>query len=66
VILGVVTSAKSHVEKVDEIRSRLLSALEHIDRERLMAAPDCGLGLLGRDLARVKLKNLSQAAHSIA
>jgi 5-methyltetrahydropteroyltriglutamate--homocysteine methyltransferase len=66
VILGVVTIAKSRVEEVDEIRSRLLSALEHIDHERLMAAPDCGLGLLGRDLARVKLKNLSQAAHSIA
>ena len=39
---------------------------KEIDRERLIAAPDCGLGLLGRDLARVKLKNLSQAAHSIA
>ena len=66
VILGVVTIAKRRVEEVDEIRNRLLSALEHIDRERLMAAPDCGLGLLGRDLARAKLKNLTQAAHSIA
>jgi len=65
VILGVVTIAKSRVEEVGEIRSRLLSALEHIDRERLVAAPDCGLGLLGRDLTRIKLKNLSQAAHSI-
>ena len=65
-ILGVVAIAKSHVEEVDEIRSRLLTVLEHIDQERLMAAPDCGLGLLGRDLARAKLKNLSQAAHSIA
>ena len=66
VVLGVVAIAKSRVEEVDEIRSRLLSALEHIDRERLIAAPDCGLGLLGRDLARAKLKNLTQAAHSIA
>jgi len=66
VILGVVTIAKRRVEEVDEIRSRLLSALEHIDRDRLMAAPDCGLGLLGRDLARAKLRNLTQAAHSIA
>jgi 5-methyltetrahydropteroyltriglutamate--homocysteine methyltransferase len=66
VILGVVAIAKSRIEEIDEIRIRLLRALEHIDRERLMAAPDCGLGLLGRNLARIKLKNLSQAAHSIA
>jgi 5-methyltetrahydropteroyltriglutamate--homocysteine methyltransferase len=65
VILGVVAIAKRRIEEVDEIRNRLLKALEHIDRDRLMAAPDCGLGLLGRDLARAKLRNLSQAAHSI-
>ena len=66
VILGVVAIATSRVEGVDEIGNRLLSALNHIDSERLIAAPDCGLGLLGRDLARVKLNNLSRAAHSIA
>ena len=32
---------------------------------RWIAAPDCGLGLLNRDLAKAKLKNLCQAAHSI-
>jgi 5-methyltetrahydropteroyltriglutamate--homocysteine methyltransferase len=65
VILGVAAIAKSRIEEVGEIRNHLLSALEHIDRERLMAAPDCGLGLLRRDLGRGKLKNLSLAAHSI-
>jgi methionine synthase II (cobalamin-independent) len=30
-----------------------------------MAAPDCGLGLLGRDLARAKLAVLAEAAHSL-
>ena len=65
VIFGVVAIAKSRVEPVDEIRSRLQAALEHIDAQRLLAAPDCGLGLLGRDLAKAKLKNLSEAAKSI-
>ncbi len=65
VILGVVAIAKSRVEPVEEIRARLQAALDHIEPARLIAAPDCGLGLLGRDLAREKLRNLCQAAHSL-
>ena len=65
VILGVVAVAQSRVETIDEIRQRLLTALNYIDRHRLIAAPDCGLGLLGRDLARKKLKNLCEAAHNV-
>ncbi len=65
VIFGVVAIAKSRVEGVDEIRDRLEAALEHIDVDRLIAAPDCGLGLLGRELAMAKLKNLATAAHSL-
>jgi 5-methyltetrahydropteroyltriglutamate--homocysteine methyltransferase len=65
VILGVVAIAKSRVEPVEEIRDRLTSALAHIDADRLIAAPDCGLGLLGRDLSLQKLRNLGAAAHGL-
>lgn len=65
ILFGVVDVAKSRVETVDEVRERLLEALNHIDANRLMAAPDCGLGLLGRDLAVKKLKVMSEAARSI-
>ena len=65
VILGVVAIAKSRVETVEEIRERLRLARDHIDPERLVAAPDCGLGLLGRDLALAKLRNLCTAAHRL-
>ena len=65
VILGVVAIAKSRVEPVAEIRDRLRAALQLIDADRLVAAPDCGLGLLGRDLALQKLRNLSAAAHAL-
>ena len=65
VILGVVAIAKSRIETEDEIAERLRAALDHIDGDRLIAAPDCGLGLLGRDLARAKLKNLCSAARSV-
>jgi 5-methyltetrahydropteroyltriglutamate--homocysteine methyltransferase len=65
VIFGVVAIARSEVESVDEIRQRLLQALDHIDADRLIAAPDCGLGLLGRELTMAKLRNMSEAAKSI-
>jgi len=65
VILGVVAIAESRVEPREEIAGRLRQALEHIDRHRLIAAPDCGLGFLGRELALRKLGNMCAAAGSI-
>ena len=65
VILGVVAIAVSRVETVEEIAERLRAALGHIDAARLAAAPDCGLAMLPRDLARRKLANLCTAAHAL-
>jgi 5-methyltetrahydropteroyltriglutamate--homocysteine methyltransferase len=65
VVLGVIAVGMSRLEAVDEIRDRLIGALNHIDADRLFVAPDCGMGLLGRDLARKKLRNMCEAAHSI-
>lgn len=65
VLLGVIAIARSRVEEIDAVRGRLEAALDHIDRHRLVAAPDCGLGLLGRDLTRRKLRVLSEAAHGL-
>lgn len=62
VILGVVAIARSRVETVDEVAARLVEASRYLPRERLVAAPDCGLGFLSRDLARRKLKALCTAA----
>ncbi len=65
VIFGSFTVASSKVESVEQIRERLRLALNHIDVERLVAAPDCGLGLLGRDLAMQKLKAMCEAAKNL-
>ncbi len=64
-ILGCVAIARSRVETVDEVAARLAEALRHIDRERLVVAPDCGLGYLGRDLALTKLRVLTEAAAGV-
>ena len=47
------------------MRGRLRLALHHIDVERLIAAPDCGLGLLGWDLAIKKFKTMREAAKNL-
>jgi 5-methyltetrahydropteroyltriglutamate--homocysteine methyltransferase len=65
VILGAIAIARSRIEEVEEVRDRLRAALEHIDSHRLLAAPDCGLGLLGGELAKAKLRVLAEAAHSL-
>lgn len=64
VIFGAVSIAQSRIETVDEIRDRLAKALDHIDPHRLIAAPDCGLGMQSRESARAKLANLCAAAKS--
>ena len=63
--MSAVTVAKGRVGPVEEIRARLAAALDHIDAERLIAAPDCGLGLLGRELTLEKLNNLCRAAQGL-
>ncbi|MFT5217964.1 MAG: 5-methyltetrahydropteroyltriglutamate--homocysteine methyltransferase [Planctomycetota bacterium] len=65
VILGVVTIANSRIETIEAIHQRIELALNHIDQDRLLVAPDCGLMMLGRDLAMTKLKNMCAAAHAI-
>jgi 5-methyltetrahydropteroyltriglutamate--homocysteine methyltransferase len=65
VILGLIAIAKTRVEPVEEIRQRLGEALSHIDPERLVAAPDCGLGMLDLATAKSKLANLTAAAKAI-
>ncbi len=65
VMLGVIAIASSRLETVEEIVDRLQDALNHIDANRLMVAPDCGLGFLDRELAVAKLVNMVKAAKTV-
>ena len=62
VIFGSLAIASSALETVEEVAERLTSALNHIDRDRLIVAPDCGLGLLPAQLAEDKLRVMCEAA----
>ena len=65
VILGVIGIARTGIEAVEAIRERLTAALDHIDADRLIAAPDCGLIMLDRETTAAKLKNLVAAARTV-
>lgn len=65
VIFGAVGIARSRIETVEEIAERLNAALEHIDADRLMVAPDCGLNMLADEMIKDKLTNMVLAAKSV-
>ena len=62
VIFGSLAVASSRIETIEEVVERLRAALNHIDRDRLVVAPDCGLGLLPTQLAEDKLRVMCEAA----
>ena len=61
IIFGLIKVASSIQESVEEIQNRVKKALQHIDAHRLIAAPDCGLGHLPRELAKRKLHTMVEA-----
>ncbi|XP_068746569.1 LOW QUALITY PROTEIN: 2-hydroxypropyl-CoM lyase-like [Montipora capricornis] len=65
IVLGSVKIACSRVESVEEIRNRLQEVLTVVPPDRLIVAPDCGLGFLPREIAKKKLCNMVQAAKSL-
>ena len=62
VIFGLIKVASSKIETIEEIEARIDEALKFISKEQLIAAPDCGLGHLSREIAMKKLKIMSLAA----
>ena len=62
-IVGVIDlSDESPVESVETLVGRIHNALRHVDAERLLLAPDCGMKYLPREKAFGKLSALAQAA----
>lgn len=66
VVLGAVRIASSRIESVDEIADRVEAVLEKAGGNRMLLAPDCGLGFLPREIALAKLRNLRAAADRFA
>ena len=66
VIVGVIDlSDESPVEDVDTVARRIRNALQFVDPERLILAPDCGMKYLPREKAFGKLRALAAAAERV-
>jgi 5-methyltetrahydropteroyltriglutamate--homocysteine methyltransferase len=61
-ILGVLNLGDEQVETPQVVADRIRSALRHIEPERLVVAPDCGMKYLPRDVAFAKLQAMVEGA----
>ena len=62
IVLGVIDLADESVETPETVAARIRRALPHKPLERLVAAPDCGMKYLPRDVAFGKLQALAAGA----
>ena len=62
IILGVLDLSTDDVETPETVAERIRRAFPHAAAERLVAAPDCGMKYLPRDVAYRKLEALVAGA----
>lgn len=62
VMLGVVSVSTEGVETPEIVASRLRRALDYSDHHHLIGCTDCGMVPLSRDVARAKMRALTQGA----
>ena len=65
IIFGLVDIGKPGVETVGEIELQIRRILEHVEPDRLVVGPDCGMVFLDPNTAKAKLTNLAQAAQRV-
>jgi 5-methyltetrahydropteroyltriglutamate--homocysteine methyltransferase len=62
IILGVLDLADPNVETPETVAERIRRALPHVDADKVIVAPDCGLKYLPRDIAFGKMKAMADGA----
>jgi 5-methyltetrahydropteroyltriglutamate--homocysteine methyltransferase len=62
VLLGVLDLNDPQIETAATVAERLRAGLRHVVAEKLVAAPDCGMKYLPREVAFGKLKALAEGA----
>jgi 5-methyltetrahydropteroyltriglutamate--homocysteine methyltransferase len=65
VILGVLDLSDHSVETPAQIVARVRKALDYVQPERVVLAPDCGMKYLPRDIASGKLSAMAEAAATL-
>jgi 5-methyltetrahydropteroyltriglutamate--homocysteine methyltransferase len=58
--IGVIDAKNTMVESPDAVAAKIRKALEVVPAERLLIAPDCGLGYFSRTVAYAKLRAMCE------
>ena len=64
-MLGVLDLSSAEIDTVEDIKNRVRRALEYVEPERIVLAPDCGMKYLPRESAFGKLKAMCDAAKEL-
>ena len=62
IILGVIDLSTNEIETPEIVAQRIRRALPHVDAEKIIVAPDCGMKYLPRDVAFGKMKAMAEGA----
>ncbi len=65
IMLGVLDLGDPRVETAEQVAERLRAALAYVPAEQLMAAPDCGMKYLPREVAFGKLRAMVEGARLV-
>jgi 5-methyltetrahydropteroyltriglutamate--homocysteine methyltransferase len=65
IVFGCVDPGPAPPPSVDSVKRRIAAAIEHLDANRMLLAPDCGLMTISRTLAREKLAVMVAAANAM-
>jgi 5-methyltetrahydropteroyltriglutamate--homocysteine methyltransferase len=65
ILVGVLDLSTHTVETPDVVAGRLRRALAHVPADHVVAAPDCGMKYLPRDVAFAKLQAMVQGAAEV-
>ena len=62
VMVGAIDVATNTIETPEEVANTLREALKYVDADKLYPCTNCGMAPLSREVAREKLKALSDGA----
>ncbi len=63
--IGVIDAKNTQVESPDFVAAKIRKALDIVPPDRLLIAPDCGLGYFSRTVAYAKLRAMGQGARQV-
>ena len=66
IMAGVISVVGDHIESAEEVEKNILSALDHVEAERLIPCTNCGMAPISVDVAKQKLKALGEGSERAA